>query len=248
MKSKHEFRSEGGPGRGRTSTVVAAVIGGAACVVPDAAWAATPEEPVTPTMVEAQAAPASKATEKPRDETARVDLGLSLSPLGGLGAGVGALGSGAAGGLGGLGGLLPSVEATFELHLTGPLWGLARLSGSYDAIGTADGERGNAWGVAGDVGLRLEPRLFHWLDAGGHFTIGARWAESDANGWHIASGTLRGLAGVGAHFRATDFFGVRLSLDVLSASHSYTVGPGDGVAATSIAFTAAPRAELTFTF
>jgi hypothetical protein len=229
--------------------VVCATSRHAAAAEPDTrapAPAASAPAASTPAASAPATAPAAKpAAASERKEIARIDLGLSFPHVNGLAT---------AGGLGGLGGLggggmwLPTIEAAFELRIAGPLWALARISGSYTDSLASGYVRYAAGSFAGDVGARLEFPLFHWLDAGGHLLLGASDTESTDDYYHAKDLVLRGVAGVGAHFRATDFFGVRLSLDLLSASHEEASIPDYEVHTNSIALTSTPRAELTFTF
>jgi hypothetical protein len=225
------------------------VAGVVVCAASRPAAAAEPDTSA-PAPATSAPAPAPAPAEKPaaaseRKEIARIDFGLSFPHVNGLAT------VGGAGGLGGLGGgglWLPTIEAAFELRIAGPLWALARLSGSYTDSLASGYVHYAAGSFAGDVGVRLEFPLFHWLDAGGHLLLGASDTESTDDFYDAKDLVLRGVAGVGAHFRPTDFFGVRLSLDLLSATHEEASIPDYEVHTNAIALTSTPRVELTFTF
>jgi len=216
----------------RAFAIVASATG-ISCFLPRAASAGTTDD----TKDEKQ----QPARPAPRKDHARVDLGTSFPNLGSVGAG-GVAGATSLGALA----WVPAVEAAFELHLSGPAWLFARASGSYheDAM---DDYKAQTWMAAGDLGLRLEAPIFRWLEAGGHAlvglgtsgsrVIGAGAFDSMQNSW------LRGVAGVGAHLRPTDFFGVRLSLDLLSAGYATYQMPQQNDDSIFVALTAVPRAN-----
>jgi hypothetical protein len=196
-------------------------------------------------------AKAEKEQEPPKEaqaeERARLDLGLGL--MGGWGAGTGNA-AGAAGGAG-LGGLMPTVHATGELHLAGPVWLVVRAQGGYASWET-DGVGGSSWNVGGSLGPLVETPVFDFADVGGYLLVGGSYGRSADDTLRTANAQIGGVAGVSVHFRATRFFGVRLLLDVLEAGHAWSGygPPTDGTfgSNTYARVTAQPSMELTFTF
>lgn len=245
--------------RGSRLTALAVLTIGS--IVPLPAWAeeapsageapAPREEPRTGVAAESRDA---EVAARRRGQIFRVDLGLSL-PSGAMGGSAAGLGAGPLG-------WTPTVETAFELRLAGPAWGFVRAKGAYWADDNCCSEN-EAWSAGGDLGVRIELPLFHWLDVGGHVLLGvdvehARYDTTTGDfldHWALSGA---GAVGLAAHLRPTDFFGVRLSVDLFSAGHARAsmegTEPGTGrvlrqdEAITHAQLTAAPRVELTYTF
>lgn len=179
-------------------------------------------------------------------------LGLGLQGVA-LGGGAGA---GAAGPLGGV--PSPYLTTGFETRLAGPAWLLLEAHGS---VGKDNGygATGTQWSAGGALGVRLEHPVYDFVSVGGYGALVGSYSHAAYEGpgpegepWAFESNAFSVCAvfGVGLHFRASSFFGVRLGLELLRAGYSEVDEPltNSGAAGAFAQLAASPRVALTFTF
>ncbi len=191
---------------------------------------------------ERAAAEARRAEERAKQKY-RLDLGVGLDGVG--------VGAGAGPALGGLSS--PYASAGFEVRMVGPAWFTLAATGG----GSANGGYGQSsawWSARAALGVRVEQPVFDFVDVGGfgHLTGSISADEYDAGAGGSGgsrSYSVGARAGLGLHFRATSFFGIRLDLQLLDAGYSRSLDNNDeGSSGAYALLTAAPRVGMTFSF
>lgn len=175
-----------------------------------------------------------------RDERFRIGVDFPVAHFVALGNGVG-VGVGTAGPLGGLVG--PASRVAAEVRMAGPAWFVFALEGAYASRSSGD-DAAISWNGSLLAGPRFEVPVLAHVDVGGHVLLRARVSAVDAPEYDWTSGEIGAVAGATIHVRPSDFFGIRLGLDVLDGSFS----PGDEGSAGHVSLGASPWVGLTFTF
>lgn len=173
----------------------------------------------------------------PSQESVRLDLGLRLNGLGGVGQQPQ---------------LMPIAILAFEAHMAGPAWFLIAGNGGYALQSTDDDGGSRSWNVALRAGPRLQWPVVDRVDAGGYLLVsgGASSFLVGREGNLVYEGKayqIGGVLGGSIHFRATPLFGVRLALDLVEAGYQVIQADFDTTGGFA-GFNPSPSAELTFTF